>query len=314
MSKPTFSLLDSTLSHSLSSSLPSISSNFALGVTLYRLAHDGSFSSVGRRFGLSSKDACRAFYTVCKVICDRFGGYLGDFGPEMERILGGFERIWLPNCCGVLGVEKFPVEGELLGKNGFLMVQALVDSDGRFLDVSTGWPSTFKPDTILPRTRLFSSVEESKELLNGLTFELIDGNLLPQYILGDSCYPLLPWLLTPFSKRCQGEDLGLKEMEFNDVHKKAMGFVRMAFRRVRANWHLLNRRWKEECVEFLPFIIITACLLNNFLMKHGEKLLDGEASCVGEEELPVCDEEANESVGRTRDLLASHLSRVCQRL
>lgn len=100
-------------------------------------------------------------------------------------------------------------------------------------------------------------------------------------------------------------------MEFNDVYKKVMGFVRMVFCRVRVNWYLFNRRWKEECVEFLFFIIIIVCLLNNFLMKYGEKLFDGEASCVGEEELLVCDEEVNESVGRIRDLFASYFSRVC---
>lgn len=238
---------------------------------------------------------------------------MGDFGSEMARISMGFEQISLPNCCGVLGLEKFPVSGEILGENGFLMVQALVDTDGRFLDVSAGWPSSYKPGSIFPQTRLFLGVEESKELLNGSPFELSDGDLLTQYILGESCYPLLPWLLTPFEKRDEREELSLKEEEFNDVHKKAMGFVKMAFGRVRANWKLISRRWKEECVEFLPFIIITACLLNNFLLKHGETLPDGEPGCVEEHDFPVFEGEVRESAGRTRDLLAMQLSWVSQR-
>jgi len=247
------------------------------------------------------------------VICSQMGGYLGEFGSDMGKISKGFEGISLPNCCGVLGMEKFWVNGKVLGENGFLIVQALVDSEGRFLDVSAGWPGTFSPASIFPQTRLFLGVEESKELLNGSPYELSDGDLLPQYILGDSCYPLLPWLLTPFEKRGEKQDWGLKEMEFNYVHKRAMGFVRMAFGRVRANWELLNRRWKEESVEFLPFIITTACLLNNFLMKHGETLPDGQPRHDEEHSFPVFEGEVSESAVRTRDLLAMHLSWVSQR-
>lgn len=313
MSKPTFYLLNSTLSPSLSSALSSsISPDFALGAAIYKLAHNGSFSFVGKRFGLSSDDACRAFYAVCKVICDQLGGYLGGFGKDLGRIMVGFERFSLINCCGVLGVEKFDLQGEVLGKDGFLMVQALVDCDGRFLDVSAGWPSTFSPDSILRQTRLFLSVEESKELLNGAKVELIDGNLMPQYVLGDSCYPCLPWLLTPFVQRGEAEDLSSSVKEFNEVHKRAMWLVRTAFQKVRANWQLLNRKWKEEIVEFLPFIIITACVLNNFLLKHGEVLSNNDTSSVLEQNMPVYDGEADENAGRNRELLAFHLSRIRQ--
>ncbi|XP_074281195.1 protein ALP1-like [Silene latifolia] len=299
MSKPTFSLLSSTLSHSLSSALPDIPPHFALGCALYRLAHSASFSFIGRRFGFSSKDACRAFYTVCKVICADLGGYFGNF----------INDILMLNCCGVLGFEKFGIEenGEVLGEDGFLIVQALVDSDGRFLDVSTGWPSIFSPVSVLRQSRLYSAVEESKELLNGPEVELFDGHSVPQYILGESWYRSLPWVVTPFVGT--GEGLSSSEMKFNEVHRRGMGFVKVAFGRVRANWQLLNRRWKDEFVEFLPFIITTACLLNNFLLKHGEMLPDVDVGSVEEvEEMSVSDGEASESAAKIRDLLALHLN------
>ncbi|KAL9223941.1 hypothetical protein vseg_000024 [Gypsophila vaccaria] len=311
MSKPTFSLLTKLLSNSLTVSLPpSISPHFALGCGLYKLAHDVSFPFVGSRFGFSSGDACRTFYTVCKVICDELGDYVCGFGSELGAILSGFHRISMSNCCGVLGFGRFGVVGsELLKKDGFLIVQALVDSDGRFLDISAGWPSTFSPLSILRQTRLFLGVEESKELLNGPEIELFDGNLVPQYVLGDCCYPCLPWLITPFAR--EGEGLSHSEVEFNKAHSGAMRLVKAAFGRVRANWKLVNRRWKEEFVEFLPFVITTACVLNNFLMKHGEMLPDGDVgSCEQVEDMPVYEEEVDESAAKIRDLLAMHLSRV----
>ena len=145
------------------------------------------------------------------------------------------------SCCGVLGFGRFGVEGEVLGKNGSVMVQALVDSEGRFLDVSAGWPSTM-PETILHQTKLYLGVEESRELLNGPMYDLTDGNSVPQYILGESCFPLLPWLLTPYIRANEEDSFGSSEREFNSVHGRAMGLVGTAFGRLGARWQLLSKR------------------------------------------------------------------------
>jgi len=265
---------------------------------------------VARRFGLRSAEACRAFYTVCKAVNERLG-HLFELRADIDRIVVGFGWISLPNCCGVLGFGRFGVEGQVLGKNGSVMVQALVDSEGRFLDVSAGWPGTMKPEAILRQTKLYLGIEESRELLNGAMYKLSDGNSIPQYILGESCFPLLPWLLTPYV-RANGEDsFGSSEREFNSVHSLAIGLVCTAFGRVQARWQLLSKQWKEECVEFLPFVIITGCLLHNFMIKCSEPMPNENFGCLREgEELPVFEGELDESAQGTRDALASHLSRV----
>lgn len=69
------------------------------------------------------------------------------------------------------------------------MVQALVDSNGKFTDISAGWPSTMKPEAIFRQTKLFSIAEE---VLSGAPTKLGNGVMVPRYILGDSCLPLLP--------------------------------------------------------------------------------------------------------------------------
>ncbi|XP_043693053.1 protein ALP1-like, partial [Telopea speciosissima] len=149
-------------------------------------------------FGLDSASACRAFDTVCKAVNNQLL-YLFDFPSDLGRIIECFGWISLPNCCGVLGFSRFPVDGGALGKkDGAIIAQGLVDGEGRILDVSAGWPSYMSPDTIHCKAKLFQRVEESKELLNGPALELGDGKSVPQYILRDSCFPLLPWLLTFF--------------------------------------------------------------------------------------------------------------------
>ncbi|KAK2661338.1 hypothetical protein Ddye_007871 [Dipteronia dyeriana] len=313
MSQQTFAHLLHTLFPALSSSLPSFPPDSALAATLFRLSHGTSYKSLASRFGFpSSADACRVFYTVCKAINDKFGN-LVEFRENLERIVVGFGWISLPNCCGVLGFGKFNVDGELLGRNGSLLVQALVDSEGRFLDISAGWPCTMKPESILYQTKLFIGVEESRELLNGPAYELGDGNFIPQYILGDSCFPLMSWLITPYVRNNEEDSFSSAEKEFNVVHSRAMGLVDTAFTRVKSRWQLLGRRWKEECIEFLPFVIVTGCLLHNFLIKFSEPMPDDDLGCLKDEEFLIFEGGVDETGRGIRDFLAEHLSRVSLR-
>lgn len=238
-------------------------------------------------------------------------GHLFEFNSDINRIIVGFGWISLPNCCGVLGLEKFELEGDLMGENGCLLVQALVDSEGRFLDVSAGWPGCLKPEDVLKRSKIFAGIEESKEYLNGPSFQLDSGNSVPQYILGDSCYPLLPWLLTPYGHK--NKELGYSEMAFNEVHCKGMELVGTAFAKVKKRWKLVGTKWNEQCIEAFPFVIVACCLLHNFLIKCSEVLPEENAEGYKGGEFLEFEGEDSESGKTIRDALASHLSRVSQR-
>lgn len=310
LTEPSFTLLLRLLTPSLSSL--SVPPNYALAAALFRLAHGASFSAISRRFGFDSPTACRVFYTVCKAINENLG-HLFELKTDINRVIVGFGWISLPNCCGVLGIEKFELDGDLIGENGFLIVQALVDSEGRFLDVSAGWPGTMRAETVLRKSKLYLGVEESKEYLNGPSFELNDGNSIPQYILGDSCFPLLPWLLTPYSGSNEEDGMSYAEMAFNSVHRRGMQLVGTAFGRVRASWKILAKKWKEQCLEAFPFVIVTCCLLHNFLIKCSEAVTDESEEYPRSEEFPVFDGEVDENGKKIRDALASHLFRVSQR-
>ncbi|XP_042050851.1 protein ALP1-like [Salvia splendens] len=303
LSKPSFTLLLRLLTPSLISSLHPLPPNAALAAALFRLSHSASFSAVSRRFSLDSRTSCIAFYSVCRAIVENLG-HLFEFNSDINRIIVGFGWISLPNCCGVLGVEKFELEST---ENRSLLVQALVDSEGRFLDVSAGWPGSLKPEDVLKRSKLFSGVEESKEYLNGPSFELNSGNVIPQYLLGDSCYPLLPWLLTPYSGK--NRELSSSEMEFNGVHCKGMELVGTAFAKVKKKWKLVGRKWKEQCIEAFPFVIVACCLLHNFLIKCSEVFPEESVEGCKEREFTEFDGEDSEIGKRIRDALASHFTR-----
>ncbi|KAL4589844.1 hypothetical protein LXL04_002755 [Taraxacum kok-saghyz] len=318
MSKQSFSYLLALLTPSLSSL--TIPPNYAVSATLFRLAHGASFNAVARRFDLDSPTACRVFYVVCKAIIDNLGHFF-ELRTDLNRIVLGFGWISLPNCCGVLGIDSFAVKGNLFGENGYVMVQALVDSEGRFLDVSAGWPSTMKPEMVLRQSELFSAIEESRELLIGPSYELNDGTSIPQYILGESCFPLLPWLITPFRKSDtddhEDEDdvndgclnLSSSKQAFNSVHNRGMELLDTAFGRLRSRWRILSKEWMEESIESFPYVVVACCLLHNFLIKSNEEFPDEDSDYMRNHDLPDYEGEGDETGERIRSAIASDLSR-----
>lgn len=301
MSKPAFF----QLLHELALPAPAASSSSSLalppdhklGAALFRLAHAAPARAVARRFGLPSPAvAARAFYEVCRAIAERLSVLLDLAAPDrIARAVPGFCALSLPNCCGALGYARF---GEAA------VAQALVDADGRFLDVSIGWDTEMAPPEILPRTKLYTS--QAIVLANAPQGELIGGSV-PRYFLGPACCPLLPWLVTPYEHVDGNDDLS-KESIFNHVHAHGQQVVKNAFGHVRARWRLLQECWKGECQEALPYVVVAGCLLHNFLIRCGEPMPEEIQGNVDADVFVDFEGDKDKEGERIRDVLAAHLS------
>ncbi|KAG6496874.1 hypothetical protein ZIOFF_044749 [Zingiber officinale] len=303
MSKRSFGALLQSLYPALQSDL-SVPADVKLGAALFRLAHAAPYRAVAHRFGLPSQEAaCRSFYEVCKAAVDRLG-HLFEFSSDLERVVRGFDRLSLPNCCGVLGFTRFTVEGTARG--GSIVAQGLVDSEGRFLDISVGWHGSTTPAEIVTKSKL----SKTQALLLGTASSTreLNGGSLPKYLLGGSCCPLLHWLLTPY-RDGESSSNSSKAATFNHFHACAMELVNRAFARLRMQWRLLPTSWKEECVQALPYVVVTSCLLHNFLIKSGDFMADGTYTSAVQQEFPNFDGKDDENGQRIREILATHLAR-----
>ncbi|MCO5572167.1 hypothetical protein L7F22_025918 [Adiantum nelumboides] len=79
-----------------------------------------------------------------------------------------------------------------------MLVQGIVDASMRFLDVNIGWPESGNDKRIL-RNSGFYRLCQGRERLTGPSFH--HENLsIQEYIVGDSGYVLLPWLLIPYPR------------------------------------------------------------------------------------------------------------------
>ncbi|KAL0358351.1 UNVERIFIED_CONTAM: hypothetical protein Sangu_0684500 [Sesamum angustifolium] len=83
----------------------------------------------------------------------------------------------------------------------------------------------------------------------------------------------------------------LSSNAFNGVHRRGMELIGTAFGKVKQRWKLVGKKWKEQCIEAFPFVIVSCCLLHNFLIKCSEMLPDEHAEGYRDAGFPVFDGE-----------------------
>lgn len=104
------------------------------------------------------------------------------------------------------------------------------------------------------------------------------------WLIGDSGYPLEPWLLTPFS-----QPYGRQEVKYNKLHASARNTIERAFGVLKSRFRCLS---KHRVLHYSPeraVNIINACvILHNILIKtrvvNDDVLLEEEIAEVEEVE------------------------------
>ena len=69
-------------------------------------------------------------------------------------------------------------------------------STGLFLSVSTGYPGSLHDARVLRQSQIFDAAENDLILTEPIVD--VNGTIVWPLIVGDSAYPLKPWLLCPF--------------------------------------------------------------------------------------------------------------------
>ncbi|XP_057819015.1 protein ALP1-like [Cryptomeria japonica] len=188
---------------------------------------------------------------------------------SLEHIKEGFRlKQGFPNCCGAIDATHVKLELPYNESsidwynrehNYSMLVQAIVDSNMRFLDICTGWPGSLNDSGLLRNSSFYKLCEEG-ERLNGPPVSL-GGFDMREYIIGDGAYPLLPWLIVPFS----GETTDDQRL-FNYKLSYTRNVVERAFAKLRSTWQLLQTKIKKPNMEMLPRTILACCILQNMLL------------------------------------------------
>ena len=141
-----------------------------------------------------------------------------------------------------------------------VILQAIVNHDYLFTDIYIGWPGSVHAARVLANSSAYEKIEKG-ELLCGLTK---DG--IRPFIVGDSAYPLRPWLMKPFP---HSRSLTSQQKLYNYRMCRGRVVVELAFGRLKACWRRLSKQ-NDMFVENVPTVVGACCVLHNICQIHGD--------------------------------------------
>ncbi|KAJ0638804.1 putative harbinger transposase-derived nuclease domain-containing protein [Helianthus annuus] len=296
----------------------SMSLNDQVALALRRLSSGDSLIGVGNFFGTNHSTVSQVTWRFVEAIEERGLHHLQwpTTEEEFTQIKSKFENIrGLPNCCGaidtthimmLLSASDRTIDVWLDRKdNHSMMLQVIVDPDMRFRDVVTGYPGKMDDASVLQKSS-FHDLSEKGERLNGKKLKLPEGTEIREYIVGDSGFPLLPWLLTPY----QGRDLPETKTEFNKRHFATKLVAQRALARLKDVWRVIHGvMWRPD-KNRLPRVILACCILHNIMIDMEDDALD-ELTLTNQHDSgyrPEFCDMADTNASISRDKLALYLS------
>ncbi|XP_047324565.1 protein ANTAGONIST OF LIKE HETEROCHROMATIN PROTEIN 1-like [Impatiens glandulifera] len=275
MSKSTFELicneLDSAVTKKNTMLRLAIPVRQRVAVCIWRLATGEPLRLVSKRFGLGISTCHKLVLEVCSaiktVLMPKFLQWpdenkLNEIRSEFESISG------IPNVCGSIYTTHIPIIAPKISVAAYfnkrhternqktsysITVQGLVDPKGVFSDVCIGWPGSMPDDKILEKSALLQRAN--------------NGALKDQWVVGNSSYPLMDWLLVPYGH----QNITWTQHAFNDKIAKVQEVAKEAFGRLKGRWSCLQKRTEVKLMD-LPVVLGACCVLHNICEMRGETM------------------------------------------
>uniref|UniRef100_A0A182QGR7 DDE Tnp4 domain-containing protein n=1 Tax=Anopheles farauti TaxID=69004 RepID=A0A182QGR7_9DIPT len=205
---------------------------------------------------------------------------------SFERVTGEFQDLCgIPQIVGIVGCLHIPISQpcnvplQYINSKGWnsVILQAVVDSSGRFLDISCNHPGRTQIADVVVNSTIYETMDQ---LGSSLQRKINDLPVSP-FLLGDNAYPLLPWLITPYPAKPK---LSHAEHSFNVYVAKARGSLSYTFERLLGRWKVLNRGIHID-VNFIPDVVITCCILHNIAERLNSPYVDAWSECHSVEDI-----------------------------
>ena len=139
-----------------------------IAVTLWRLASNIEYRTILQLFGLGISTVCTIVLKTCEVMAQHL---LPEYvwipnEDKLREVVQEFEHLWgFPQVAGAIDGTHIPVlkpnasPSDYYNRNKFysILIQAVVNSCGRFLDVNIGWPGKVHDARVLVNFSFYQS-------------------------------------------------------------------------------------------------------------------------------------------------------------
>uniref|UniRef100_A0A8C1W3I8 DDE Tnp4 domain-containing protein n=1 Tax=Cyprinus carpio TaxID=7962 RepID=A0A8C1W3I8_CYPCA len=234
-----------------------------VAICIWRLATNLEYRSISHLFGVGLSTCC----TIIQEVASVHQASLQLTRPLFLRFSpksASYELLLALRCFVNMGPELH-LTTPLVSKgkqDHSIILQGVVDHRKRCWDINVGRPGRIHNARVFSLSS--SYVRGSAGTLLPHWTEIFEGVDLPLFLLGDSAYPLLTWLMKPYPE----------------------GGPR-AFGCLKGCWCCLLKE-SDTHITFVSHIVSACCVLNNFCEVQKEEFLEGER--VAEEDGPVYDD------------------------
>ncbi|KAL6868338.1 hypothetical protein ACP4OV_015183 [Aristida adscensionis] len=242
-----------------------------VAVCIWRLATGEPLGLIAKRFGLGISTCRKLVLQVCAAIEDVLQ-HKAVRWPETQEdaatVAARFQAVsGIPNVVGAMYTTHIPIIAPKANVAAYLnrrhternkkttysiTVQGVVNTAGAFTDLFVGWPGSMSDAEVLERSALCAQ-RGAAGLLQG------------QWVVGGAGYPLMDWLLVPYTD----QNVTWAQHVFNDKVAGVRAVARDAFQRLKARWRCLQRR-TEFKVQDLPVMLRACCVLHNICERAGD--------------------------------------------
>lgn len=312
MSKATFNMiceeLDSAVTKKDTMLRLAIPVRQRVAVCLYRLATGDPLRAVSAKFGLGISTCHKLVLEVCAAIKTvLMPKYLQWPNKErLEQIKTEYGSIsGIPNVSGSMYTTHVSIIAPKVSPAAYYnknhternqkpsystTVQGVVDPRGVFTDISIGHPGSLPDDKILERSAL------SQRFNMGYTKDT--------WVVGNSGYPLLDWLLVPYSH----QNLTWSQHSYNEKLGDVQNIAKDAFMRLKGRWVCLQKR-TEVKLQDLPVVLGACCVLHNICEMNNETMDDNLKFDLFDDEISLGESGSGKSVKavQVRDSIAHNL-------
>lgn len=267
LSFPVFNTVVDKLKPFIAQSNLSLPTDYAVAMVLSRLSQGISAKTMAKRYSLEPYLISKITNMVTRLLATKLY-------PEFIRIpitrrrlhesTQAFEELTsLPNICGAMDTTAVKVRSKNLGdvyvsKHGVpsVLLQVVADHKKFFWDVCVKAPGGFDDATHLRDSLLYNRLV-SGDILWDKVINVRGHNLRP-YIVGDWCYPLMSFLMTPFSWNRTGSPA---QNAFDEALMKGRKNVEEAIGLLKGRWRILQDLNVD--INHAPQTIVACCVLHN---------------------------------------------------
>ncbi|XP_043718738.1 protein ALP1-like [Telopea speciosissima] len=242
-----------------------------VAVCIWRLATGEPLRLVSKRFGLGISTCHKLVLEVCSAIKTVLMPKFLQWPDEetYKKTKEDFESIsGIPNVIGSMYTTHIPIIAPKISVSAYfnkrhternqktsysITVQGVVDQKGVFTDVCIGWPGSLPDDKVLEKSALYQRA-------NG-------GLLKGVWIVGSSGYPLMDWVLVPYTH----QHLTWTQHAFNEKIGEIQRIAKDSFSRLKGRWSCLQKR-TEVKLQDLPVVLGACCVLHNICEMRNEEI------------------------------------------